>query len=334
MLRQISSKINIVTLMEKFKKSTLLVVGDVMIDEFIWGTVSRISPEAPVPVVAVGREDLLLGGAANVVHNVHSLGGHVLIAGVIGDDRMGERIQELLHEEEIDGDGLITESGRPTTVKTRVIAHSQQVVRFDREYKEPISLKSQKKIAGYVESHWNEVDGIIISDYGKGLLYPELMKLIIEKRKKDSKVIAVDPKMNNFPLYRGVTIVTPNRLEAEAAAGIQITDEKSLIKVGNTLLDRFASEAVLITRGEEGMVLFERSGTVVTVPTVAKEVYDVTGAGDTVISTLTLSLASGSSYSEAAVVANYAAGIVVGKIGTATVSPEELQKTIIEHAHL
>jgi rfaE bifunctional protein kinase chain/domain len=333
MLQQISSGINIDALMEKFRKTSLLVIGDVMIDEFIWGTVSRISPEAPVPVVAVAREDLLLGGAANVVHNVHSLGGHVLLAGVIGNDRMGERVKELLLEEKIDRDGLITEAGRPTTVKTRVIAHSQQVVRYDREYKKPINARSQEKICRYVESHWNTVDGIIISDYGKGLLYPELMNLIMERRKKDSKVVAVDPKMNNFPLYRGVTIVTPNRLEAEVASGIQITDETSLTSVGNALLDRFASEAVLITRGEEGMVLFERSGTVVTVPTVAKEVYDVTGAGDTVISTLTLSLASGSSYSEAAVVANYAAGIVVGKIGTATVSPEELHKAIIEHNH-
>ncbi|OGV95716.1 hypothetical protein A2W24_01185 [Microgenomates group bacterium RBG_16_45_19] len=332
MLRQISSRINIHTLIEKFKKTSLLVVGDIMIDEFIWGTVSRISPEAPVPVVAVTREDLLLGGAANVVHNVHSLGGQVLLVGVIGNDRMGERIKELLAYEKIDGDGLITESLRPTTVKTRVIAHNQQVVRYDREYKEPISLQSQEKICRYVDSHWNAVDGIIISDYGKGLLHPTLMNLIMEKQKKDGKVVAVDPKMNNFTLYRGVTIITPNRLEAEAAAGMQITDEKSLMKVGNALLDRFASEAVLITRGEEGMVLFERSGTVVNVPTVAKEIYDVTGAGDTVISALTLSLASGSSYSEAAVVANYAAGIVVGKIGTATVTPEELQKAIVEHA--
>lgn len=332
MLRQISSRININTLTDKFKKTSLLVVGDIMIDEFIWGTVSRISPEAPVPVVAVSREDLLLGGAANVVHNVHSLGGQVFLAGVIGNDRMGERIKELLVYEKIDGDGLITESGRPTTVKTRVIAHSQQVVRYDREYKESITPQSQEKICRYVDSLWNSVDGIIISDYGKGLLYPTLMNLIMEKRKKDGKVVAVDPKMNNFPLYRGVTIITPNRLEAEAAAGMQITDEKSLTKVGNALLDRFASEAVLITRGEEGMVLFERSGTIVNVPTVAKEVYDVTGAGDTVIGALTLSLASGSSCSEAAVVANYAAGIVVGKIGTATVTPEELQKAILEHA--
>jgi rfaE bifunctional protein kinase chain/domain len=331
MLQQISGEINIDMLMDKFKRTSLLVVGDVMIDEFIWGTVSRISPEAPVPVVAVAREDLLLGGAANVVHNVHSLGGHVLLAGVIGNDRMGERVKELLLKEKIDRDGLITEPDRPTTVKTRIIAHSQQVVRYDREYKRPISIQSQEKICRYVESHWNAVDGIIISDYGKGLLCPALMNLIMEKRKNDGKIVAVDPKMNNFPLYRGVTIVTPNRLEAEAAAGIQITDEKSLTKVGKALLDRFSCEAVLITRGEEGMVLFDRSGSVITVPTVAKEVYDVTGAGDTVISTLTLSLASGSSYAEAAVVANYAAGIVVGKVGTATVSREELHKVIIEH---
>jgi rfaE bifunctional protein kinase chain/domain len=333
MLRQISSSIDVNTLIDQFKKASLLVVGDVMIDEFIWGTVSRISPEAPVPVVAVTRENLLLGGAANVVYNVHSLGGRVLLAGVIGNDRMGERIKELLAHEKIDQNGLIGEAGRPTTVKTRVIAHSQQVVRFDREYREPISSQSQEEILHYLDKHWDSVDGIIISDYGKGLLVPVLMNFIMDKRKGDKKLVAVDPKTNNFALYRGATIVTPNRLEAEAAAGIQINDENSLMKVGNALLERFASQAVLITRGEEGMVLFERTGAVVNVPTVAKEVYDVTGAGDTVISALTLALASGSNFSEAAVVANYAAGIVVGKVGTATVTPEELKKAIAEHAN-
>jgi rfaE bifunctional protein kinase chain/domain len=333
MLRQISSRIDVNTLIDQFKKASLLVVGDVMIDEFIWGTVSRISPEAPVPVVAVTRENLLLGGAANVVYNVHGLGGRVLLAGVIGNDRMGERIKELLAHEKIDQNGLIEEAGRPTSVKTRVVAHSQQVVRFDRECREPISSQSQEEILHYIDKHWDSVDGIIISDYGKGLLVPALMKFIMDKRKRDEKLVAVDPKTNNFALYRGATIVTPNRLEAEAAAGMLINDEDSLMKVGNALLERFASQAVLITRGEEGMVLFERTGAVVNVPTVAKEVYDVTGAGDTVISALTLALASGSNFSEAAVVANYAAGIVVGKVGTATVTPEELKKAIAEHVN-
>jgi rfaE bifunctional protein kinase chain/domain len=330
MLRQISNRIDVDKLIEQFKKTTLLVVGDIMIDEFIWGTVSRISPEAPVPVVAVNREDLLLGGAANVVHNVHSLGGRVLLAGLIGDDRMGEKIKKLLAEQQIGSEGLVVQAGRPTTVKTRVIAHSQQVVRFDRESREPISAQSQEELLRYLDKNWDLADGIIVSDYGKGLINSALMEFIIQKKRDDGKLVAVDPKMNNFSIYPGATVVTPNRQEAEAAAGREIRDETSLMEVGRSLLERFACQAILITRGEEGMVLFEREGDVINVPTVAKEVYDVTGAGDTVISALTLALAAGSDFPAAAVLANYAAGIVVGKVGTATVTPEELQKTITE----
>jgi len=330
MLRQISDRIDVDKLVERFKKTTLLVVGDIMIDEFIWGTVTRISPEAPVPVVAVTRENLLLGGAANVVHNVHSLGGRVLLAGLIGDDRMGEKIKKLLTEQKIDSEGLVVQAGRPTIVKTRVIAHSQQVVRFDRESRESISAQSQEMLLGYLDKSWGQVDGIIVSDYGKGLITPSLMEFIMQRKKKEVKLVAVDPKMNNFNLYAGATVVTPNRQEAEAAAGKEIKDEASLMEVGRILLERFASQAILITRGEEGMVLFERGGDVINVPTVAKEVYDVTGAGDTVISALTLALASGHDFPTAAVVANYAAGIVVGKVGTATVTPEELKKAISE----
>ncbi|MCJ7664679.1 MAG: D-glycero-beta-D-manno-heptose-7-phosphate kinase [Desulfobacterales bacterium] len=330
MLRQISNRIDVDKLVERFKKTTLLVVGDIMIDEFIWGTVTRISPEAPVPVVAVTRETLLLGGAANVVHNVHSLGGRVLLAGLIGDDRMGEKIKKLLAEQKIDREGLVEQTGRPTIVKTRVIAHSQQVVRFDRESREPISAQSQESLLRYLDKIWGQVDGIIVSDYGKGLITPALMEFIMQRKKKEVKLVAVDPKMNNFNLYAGATVITPNRQEAEAAAGKEIKDEASLMEVGRNLLERFASQAILITRGEEGMVLFERGGDVINVPTVAKEVYDVTGAGDTVISALTLALASGNDFPTAAVVANYAAGIVVGKVGTATVTPEELKKAISE----
>jgi D-glycero-beta-D-manno-heptose-7-phosphate kinase len=332
MLQQISGRIDIEELVQKFKKTTLLVVGDIMIDEFIWGTVSRISPEAPVPVVAVIHEDLMLGGAANVVHNVHSLGGRVLLAGVIGDDQMGDKIKGLMTEQKINTGGLIVEAGRRTTVKTRIVAHSQQVVRFDRESEGPISTKSQESILRYIEKNWKKVDGIIVSDYGKGLIIPDLMDFVIHRKKDDGKLVAVDPKMNNFDLYTGATIVTPNRQEAEAAAGKQIKNKETLVEVGKGLLELFASQAILITRGEEGMVLFEREGEVIKVPTVAKEVYDVTGAGDTVISTLTLALAAGCTFPEAAVVANYAAGIVVGKVGTATVTPEELRKVLARRA--
>lgn len=332
MLQQISGNIDVGKLLQRFKKTTLLVVGDIMIDEFIWGTVSRISPEAPVPVVAVTHEDLLLGGAANVVHNVHSLGGRVLLAGLIGDDRMGEKIKELLTVQGINKGGLVVEAGRPTTVKTRIVAHSQQVVRFDRESRNPISTQSQEQLIEYIDTHWSRVNGVIVADYGKGLIIPDLMDFIMNKKRTDGQLVAVDPKVNNFAFYTGATILTPNRYEAEAAAGKEIQDEESLMEVGNQLLERFASQAVLITRGEEGMALFEQDGAVTAVPTVAKEVYDVTGAGDTVISALTLALAAGSTFPEAAVLANYAAGIVVGKVGTATVSPEELKKAFAGRA--
>jgi rfaE bifunctional protein kinase chain/domain len=332
MLQQISGKIDIGKLVQKFKKTTLLVVGDIMIDEFIWGTVSRISPEAPVPVVAVTHENLMLGGAANVVHNVHTLGGRVFLAGLIGDDQMGEKIKELLTDQKIDRGGLVVETGRPTTVKTRIIAHSQQVVRFDRESRDPISTQSQERLLDYIDTHWGKVDGVIIADYGKGLIIPDLMDFIMNKKRGDGKLVAVDPKVNNFASYTGATILTPNRYEAEAAAGKEIRDEASLMDVGKQLLERFASQAILITRGEEGMALFGQDGAVIAVPTVAKEVYDVTGAGDTVISALTLALAAGSTFPEAAVLANYAAGIVVGKVGTATVTPDELKKALVGHA--
>ncbi|MBW2039662.1 MAG: D-glycero-beta-D-manno-heptose-7-phosphate kinase [Deltaproteobacteria bacterium] len=333
MLRQLTRKINISRLLQRFRRTALLVVGDIVIDEFIWGKVSRVSPEAPVPVVAVTNDTLLLGGAANVVNNVHSLGGRVLLTGVIGGDRMGEKMKGLLVEQGIDTGGIVVEVGRPTTVKTRIIAHSQQVVRFDRESLEPIPKQSQERLFNYIDAHWDKVDGVIISDYGKGVITPGLMDFIMDKRRADEKLVAVDPKMNNFELYKGkgVTVLTPNIKEAEVAAGKEIRDEDSLEEVGRYLLEKFVSQAVLITRGEEGMVLFERRGKITRVPTVAKEVYDVTGAGDTVVSTLTLALAAGSDFPQAAVLANYAAGIVVGKVGTAIVTPEELGKAVTEY---
>ena len=333
MLLQLTKNIDLDRLLQRFRKTTLLVVGDIVVDEFIWGKVSRISPEAPVPVVAVSNETLLLGGAANVVNNVHSLGARVLLTGIIGNDAMGDMLRKLLTEREIDLEGLVVDTQRPTTVKTRVIAHSQQVVRFDREKLAPIHAQCQQKLLDYIGSHWEDVDGIIISDYGKGVVTPALMKFMRDKSRTDGKLIAVDPRMNSVELYKGVTVVTPNSTEAEIAAGKQITNLDSLVEVGGDLLERFASRAVLVTRGEEGMVLFERGGKITNVPTVAREVFDVTGAGDTVISALTLALAAGSDFPQAAVLANYAAGIVVGKVGTATVTPAELKSVVADHLH-
>jgi rfaE bifunctional protein kinase chain/domain len=333
MLRHLTRKIDINKLLRKFRETTVLVVGDIVMDEFIWGKVSRISPEAPVPVVAVTHDTLLLGGAANVVNNVRSLGGKVLLIGVVGDDRMGEKIKELLAEKKIVLEGIIVEPGRPTSVKTRIIAHNQQVVRFDRESLQPISQQSHKQLLDFIDAYWKQVDGVIISDYGKGVVTQDLMSSIIVKKRADGKLVAVDPKIDNFELYKEVTVLTPNSEEAEAAAGKRIKDEDSLLELGELLLNRFASQAILITRGEEGMILFERQGRITKVPTMAKEVYDVTGAGDTVIGTLTLTLATGSDFPQAAVLANYAAGIVVGKVGTAVVTPEELRRAVTDYVY-
>lgn len=313
---------------DRFRQTRTLVVGDVMLDHYIWGQVSRISPEAPVPVVNVTRENLLLGGSTNVVNNIHALGGTVGVCGVIGNDDAGRQLVHMLRERGIHTDGLIVEHNRPTTIKTRIIAHSQQVVRFDREAKSSIEKETHQQIYAYVKQQILEgLDAIILSDYCKGVVTKELVRDIVALAKKHKVVVSVDPKISHFGIYRGVTVLTPNTKEASLGAKIDIEDEKSLIRAGKELLGRLKCSAVLITRGEHGMSLFERSK-ITHIPTVAREVYDVTGAGDTVISVLTLAMASGASLGDAARLSNFAAGIVVGIVGTATVKPEELKQKI------
>jgi len=317
-----------VAILNNFKKAAVLVIGDLVMDHFVWGKVRRISPEAPVPVVEVSSESFMLGGAANVVNNIHSLGGKVLVCGVVGRDEMGKKLVHELRLKGISSDGVIVEDGRPTSVKTRVIAHSQQVVRFDREKKEKVHLDTVKTIMDYVSEKINSFDSIIISDYAKGVISEELVEEVIALAKKKDKPIAVDPKVSHFDFYKYATIVTPNNDEASMASGIEIENEAGLLRAGEVLLNKLGSDAVLITRGEHGMSLFENNGEITHIPTVAKEVYDVSGAGDTVIGTVALSMASGASLKEAAVISNFAAGIVVGKIGTATVTPKELKDAV------
>jgi D-beta-D-heptose 7-phosphate kinase/D-beta-D-heptose 1-phosphate adenosyltransferase len=313
---------------DRFRQTRTLVVGDVMLDHYIWGQVSRISPEAPVPVVNVTRENLLLGAATNVVNNIHSLGGNVGICGVIGNDDAGRQLVHMLREQGIHTDGLIVEHNRPTTIKTRIIAHSQQVVRFDREAKSSIEKETHRQIYAYVKQQvLKGLDAIIVSDYCKGVVTKDLVRDIVALAKKHKVVVSVDPKISHFGIYRGVTILTPNTKEASLGSKIDIEDEKSLISAGKQLLSSLKCTAVLITRGEHGMSLFER-GKITHIPTVAREVYDVTGAGDTVISVLTLAMASGADLGDAARLSNFAAGIVVGIVGTATVKPEELKQKI------
>ena len=314
-----------ISFIPRFKSARIMVIGDLMVDEYIWGSVSRISPEAPVPVVSVTSESLRLGGAGNVVNNIHSLGGKLLIGGVVGNDEMGRKIVQDLHKMGIDTKGIVIEPDWITTVKTRIIAQQQQVVRYDREIVRPIRPEALKKILSLLEDRIHELDAVLISDYGKGVVCQELVDRVRSLALGAGKIISVDPKVKNFPLFQKVTIITPNHHEAGQAAGRWIQSEEDLMEVGRQLLQQLQCNAILITRGEKGMTLFQDSGEITNIPTMAQEVFDVTGAGDTVISVLTLALAVGADPKQAAVLSNCAAGIVVGEVGTATLKASELE---------
>jgi len=313
-------------IIDRFDQARVLVIGDMMVDQFIWGKVSRISPEAPVPVVEVVSESLLLGGCANVLNNIHSMGGKTLVAGVIGSDAMGGWLMDELKRMGVNTEGIVIETGRPTTLKTRVVAHHQQVVRFDRERKMAVARESAEQVLRYVRKVRENLGAIVISDYRKGMVSRDLLDGIRKVLGETRVFLCVDPKVNNFSLYEGCHVITPNHHEAMGALGMEGTAD--IASVGKELLRRYDIGSVLITRGEEGMTLVEREGDVVHIPAVAKEVFDVTGAGDTVIGVLALAVASGATLKEAAVLANHAAGIVVGKVGTATASREELRNVL------
>lgn len=299
-----------------------------MLDEFIWGKVERISPEAPVPIVDVTSITFSPGGAGNVVNNIYVLGGKVYPTGVIGEDGTAQKLTTELKNKNIDVDGIVIDSGRSTTLKSRIIAHSQQLLRVDRENREDVDEWVTKQILSYTHMVIPEVKAVIISDYGKGVITPRLLEELIPLAKKNNIPIIVDPKTNHFLYYKDITVITPNHHEAGMLVQHKITDEESLLYVGKKILEELQCDCVVITRGEAGMSLFERNGQVTHIPTVAKEVYDVTGAGDTVVSVIALGLAVGANMKEAVVVSNYAAGIVVEKIGTAVVTSEELRERI------
>ncbi len=308
----------------------ILILGDLMLDEYIWGNVSRISPEAPVPVVEIMEESLKLGGAANVALNVKALSEVPLLIGVVGKDRNGERLKEVLNHSGISSQGVFMDENRQTTVKTRIIAHSQQVVRADRENTEELSTDMTFKLIDFIKKKIKEekISALLISDYGKGVISLNLLNEVINFAKENKIFISVDPKETHFMNYQKVSLVTPNHNEAGFAYGKRIKDEKSLEEVGWGLLERLKAEALLITRGEKGMSLFERNRMLTHFPAVAREVYDVTGAGDTVISAFTCAFASGASLKESALISNHAAGIVVGELGTAQVTKEELYQDL------
>lgn len=315
-------------LIDRFADTRILVMGDVIMDEFIWGDVSRISPEAPVPVVNVRQETKMLGGAANVINNLCALGCKPVLCGVIGDDATGREITRILENLKLSAEGLVIDSDRTTSIKTRVVAHDQQVVRFDREIRSDIGSECVERLLDAVRKDMGSLDAIIIADYGKGVISAELMKELSALTRDTDIIVAVDPKTDNFSYYKGIDVLTPNHHEAGACCHMEIIDEDSLIQAGNQILQDLHCRAALITRGKDGMTLFEESGEVSHIPTVARKVYDVTGAGDTVIAALVLGMASGLDLKNAAIISNFAAGIVVGEVGTSTVTGEELKKIV------
>lgn len=315
-------------LIDRFSDARVVVIGDIIMDEYIWGHVSRISPEAPVPVVEVKQETKMLGGAANVVHNIVSLGGQAILCGVVGKDDTGEEIVHRIKELGIGADGLLVEPDRPTSIKTRIIAHNQQVVRFDRESRRLMRPETLKRLLAFMADLKDGLDVIIIADYGKGVISVEMMQRLRDLVKDSGTLIAVDPKVGNFECYHGIDVITPNHHEAGASCRMEIIDEETLIQAGRQMLQELDCRSVLITQGKEGMTLFEEGDEVSHIPTVARKVFDVTGAGDTVISTFCLGLASGMDMKSAAMISNFAAGIVVGELGTTTVQAEELKRVI------
>ena len=307
-----------------FRKKKILIIGDLILDEFIWGDVSRISPEAPVPVVWVKRESFMPGGSCNVANNISALGGKAYLAGLIGNDMMAAVLRQELERSGIDTSGVISDDGRPTTVKTRIVAQHQQVVRIDRERIEPIHDSLLERVVDQVKKVLKEIDAVIIEDYGKGVITPRLLKQIVPLARSLKKIIAVDPKEEHFRYYRGISLITPNLIEASRAVKFTIESDADLDRAGKKILSMLQCDTALVTMGEKGIRVFQKGRAPKQIPTVAQEVYDVSGAGDTIIGTFTLALSSGAGTIEAARIANCAAGIVVGKLGTAVVTPDEL----------
>lgn len=313
---------------QRFPQASVLVIGDLILDHYVWGRVSRISPEAPVPVVHVESESMRLGGAANVFNNVLALGGKADLCGMIGSDEAGRLLLKELGGKRARHGGIVTDADRPTIKKSRIIAHNQQVVRYDVERKGEIKPQLQKRILRYVESRLRDVTCLVVSDYAKGVVTASIMADLVRLAALRKVPVIVDPKVEHFSFYKGVTVITPNHLEATQAAGLHGDGDPTIQEAGETIRQRLGCQSVLITRGEKGMSLFESRNEAWHIPTQARQVYDVTGAGDTVVGTLALALSVGASMREAATLANYAAGIVVGMVGTATVSTKQLSEAL------
>src|SRR5688500_13493517 len=321
------TKIRVVEILRTLRDRNVVVLGDVMLDEFVWGDVTRISPEAPVPVVDVRRESVHLGGAANVLANLIALGARGSVVGVVGNDEAGKRLRNGLRELGSGAnDDLIVDEVRPSTIKTRIIAHSQLVVRADRESRTPVSSQIEDQIVSRLKGVLSEADAFVVSDYDKGVVTQRILAEILPFAYERVPVL-IDPKLRNFNFYRPATLVTPNHLEALRMSDSEDHSDDGSHHAATVIRRKLGCDAVLITRGDRGMMLLEADGEPVYVETAAREVYDVTGAGDTVIAALAAALATGASMLEAATLANHAAGIVVGKVGTATATAEELIAT-------
>ena len=316
-------------LLGKMGNRNIVVLGDVMLDEFLWGEVTRISPEAPVPVVDIRRESTHLGGAANVLANVVALGAQACVVGVVGDDFAGERIRSSVHEKsalQVDG-ALVVDNSRPTTIKTRIIAQHQMVVRADREHRTPVNGQTEDLIIGAIKAALENAHALVVSDYDKGVVTPRILAEVLPLAYGRMPVL-IDPKLRNFDAYRPATLITPNHHEALRMVGLEEDSDEGLKMAARAIRCSLNCDAVLITRGDRGMMLVEGDRDPTNVQTAAREVFDVTGAGDTVIAALAAALAAGASMAEAAVLANHAAGIVVGKLGTATATATELLDSI------
>lgn len=314
-------------ILHALRDRSVVVLGDVMLDEFVWGEVTRISPEAPVPVVDVVRESVHLGGAANVLANLVALGARGSVVGVIGNDRAGERLRAGVRELGSNDQYLITDETRPSTMKTRIVAHSQLVVRADRELRTRVSENIEEKLVACLKEALKQADAFVVSDYDKGVVTPRILNEILPLAYERVPVL-IDPKLRNFNLYRPATLVTPNHLEALRMSNTEDHSDDGSHAAAKLIREKLGCDAVLVTRGDRGMMLLEGEGEPVYVKTAAREVYDVTGAGDTVIAALAGALASGATMLEAAAFANHAAGIVVGKVGTATASADELLENL------
>lgn len=314
----------LIELEKKIGNHKIAVIGDMMLDGYYWGEVSRVSPEAPVPVVEIEKEFFRFGGAANVALNIKKLGGNAIPIGIIGNDSDGKIFSKLLKNENIDDSGIFIDHTRPTTTKTRVIADKQHVVRIDKESKNYIGNKFEKRILNFLQKNIASVSAIILQDYNKGVLTEFLIDEIIKLANENKKIITVDPKFINFKNYKNVTVFKPNRKETENILGIRIQSDNDISIAGNNLLNMLNAKYILLTLGDKGLTLFEKGKSEIKIPTKARKVADVSGAGDTVISTLTLALSCGATIEESAYIANYAAGIVCGEIGIVPIEKEKL----------